>query len=65
MKSKKIQKMTLNKQTIAALNVDEMNRQRGGTWETGPVMCSVADTLCITDCRPRSQCAGYTCPLSC
>jgi hypothetical protein len=64
MKTKKIQKkMTLKKQTIAALDVDEMRRQHGGT-DTNPLLCS-ADTFCVTDCRPRSACNGYTCALSC
>jgi hypothetical protein len=64
MKSKKMQrKMTLNKQTIALLNVDEMNHQRGGT-DTAPIICT-DDTFCVTECRPRSACNGYTCPLSC
>jgi hypothetical protein len=63
MKPKKIQKkMTLKKQTIAALNVDEMRKQHGGI-ETAPVVCTV-DTACITECRPISAC-DYTCYLSC
>ena len=63
MKVKKIQKkMTLNKQTIAALNIDEMNKQRGG-YETVPMLCSV-ETRCLTECNPISVC-DYTCYLSC
>jgi natural product precursor len=63
MKHKKIQKkITLNKQTIAALNPDEMNHQRGGT-DSAPQLCSW-DTFCETDCLPRSAC-NWTCPLSC
>ena len=66
MKSKKIRKkITLNKQTIATLNVDEMKHQKGGTGDTLPAICTMIDTWCITECRPRSACNGYTCPLSC
>jgi natural product precursor len=81
MKSKKIRKkITLNKQTIATLNVNEMNHQRGGTDtclvpctttidpECSPTIpprdCSAAETFCITVCIPRSAC-DWSCPLSC
>jgi hypothetical protein len=80
MKHKKIRKkITLNKQTIATLNADEMNHQRGGTdtFEECtttidpefcisvpyPRICS-KDTYCETECVPRSAC-DWTCPLSC
>jgi hypothetical protein len=58
MKPKKIKKkMALKKQTIAALEVDEMRQQHGGI-ETNPKICSI-DTYCITDCTPMSLC--YPC----
>ncbi|MCP5048950.1 MAG: hypothetical protein GY940_17400 [bacterium] len=64
MKTKKIQKkMSLNKLTIAELNVDEMSKQHGGaTEETSPMFCT--EYFCFTYDRPHSVC-GISCILSC
>ncbi|MCP5048951.1 MAG: hypothetical protein GY940_17405 [bacterium] len=64
MKTKKLQKkMTLNKLTIASLDVDEMSKQHGGATDTCyPFVCT--DYPCITVDRPRSVC-GISCILSC